>query len=99
MGSAVYVWPLHMLGGLYADLQAGNVTKGTFDFDIIRASGNGEVDEKMAICLDVRSSLSSNGRISILVAGECFSPGSEVAQSTVLAVFEALRTDYGIFFC
>ena len=27
MGSAVYIWPMHILGGLYAALQGGTVNQ------------------------------------------------------------------------
>lgn len=86
MDSFVIVWPLEIIGSLYADLVQGVATREGFMMKELRRWEN-------LIVFKFTSSLSSSGCISLEVTGERKQP-FEAETSAVTALIEALRT-YG----
>lgn len=96
MDTSVFIWPVHILTSLYGDLVGGPERGRGFIIEHNEIVENGEVWDRLTVKIHCRTALVPRGRIDLEVLGEN-ARGFETDCTTILAIVEALRTDYGIF--
>jgi hypothetical protein len=97
MGTPVFVWPLHLLGGVFADLHAGLPLSSGFEMMHTNLEVDGVRGDQITLFFDFGSPLGPNGRINIAAAGGRFPGAAEAERSAVAAMVQALRTQRQLF--
>lgn len=97
MPPLVFVSPLTLAGGLYADLHGVNAITKPMEMMHATLDNNGQMTHQVTLILDFETPLVPEGRIRIDAAGGQFTGGAESEREAVAAFFEAVRTQHHIF--
>lgn len=97
MASPVFVWPLHLLGGVYADLHAGRPLSRGFEMMHTNLEEDGVRGDKVTLYFDFESPLGPNGRINVTATGGRFVGVAEAERSAVQSMVEAIRREDHVF--
>lgn len=69
MATPVYLWPMYLLGGVYADLHGGNIMRSGFQRQQVSVSNQGRRLEQVTYKFNFETPLVDGGRIQMDVSG------------------------------
>lgn len=95
--SAVFVWPLHLLVALYADLVSGQENQRGFSIKHTAQGEDGERGDRLTIKFNCKSPLLNGRLVRLQVSGERAVGNFDAERTAALAMFKALRRRYRIF--
>lgn len=97
MATPLFVWPMYLVGGVFADLHAGNEVNSAFEIMYTSVAEDGTIGTRLTIFFQLDSPLSATGRVNIAASGGRYPGAAEAERSAALALIEALRLDHAIF--